>query len=50
MVGVAILKYRLYEIDLAIEKTVVFAILVGLLMAIGVVAAIALGGPRGPSS
>jgi signal transduction histidine kinase len=44
MVGVAILKYRLYEIDVVIKKTVVFTILVGMLMAIGVVAAIALGG------
>ena len=44
MVGVAILKYRLYEIDVVIKKTVVFTILVGLLMAIGAVAVIALGG------
>jgi len=33
--GIAILKYRLYDLDLVIKKTVVFAILVVLLMAAG---------------
>jgi signal transduction histidine kinase len=44
-VGIAILKYRLYEIDVVIKKTVVFAILVSLLMAIAALGALAVGGP-----
>jgi signal transduction histidine kinase len=36
-VGIAILKYRLYEIDLVIRKSVVYAILVGLILAVWLV-------------
>jgi signal transduction histidine kinase len=35
--GVAILKYRLYELDVVVKKTVVFAILVALAVAVGLV-------------
>ncbi|MGH2573273.1 MAG: sensor histidine kinase, partial [Actinomycetota bacterium] len=48
--GVAILKYRLYDLDIVIKKTVVFAVLAGLvtLVYIGVVVGIgALVGSRG---
>jgi signal transduction histidine kinase len=38
-IGIAILKYRLYAIDLVIKKTVVYAILAILLFAIGAVVA-----------
>ena len=43
--GVAILKYRLYELDVVIKKTVVFAILVAMIMVVGGIGALAVGGP-----
>ena len=36
-VGIAILKYRLYEVDVVIRKSVVYAILVGLILAVWLV-------------
>jgi signal transduction histidine kinase len=35
--GIAILRYRLYEIDVVIKKTIVFAILVALIMVVALV-------------
>ena len=34
-VGVAVLRYRLYDLDLVVKKAVVFAVLVVLLFALG---------------
>jgi signal transduction histidine kinase len=42
--GVAILKYRLYDLDVVIKKTVVFAILVTMIMAVGGFGGLAVGG------
>jgi signal transduction histidine kinase len=42
-VAFAILKYRLYEIDVVIKKTVVYAILAGLIVAVGALVILAVG-------
>jgi signal transduction histidine kinase len=47
--GVAVLKYRLYDLDLVIKKTIVFAILVLLLLALAGLGALLLGGTLVPS-
>ena len=44
--GVAVLKYRLYDLDLVVKKTIVFAILVLLLLALAGLVAL-LGGITG---
>lgn len=43
--GIAILKYRLYDLDLVIKKTVVFGILVVLMMAAGLFVLLILSNP-----
>jgi signal transduction histidine kinase len=48
-IGVAVLKYRLYDLDLVIKKTILFAILVLLLLAIAGLGALLLGGSLVPS-
>jgi len=45
--GIAILRYRLYDLDVVIKKTVVFLILVLILTAIFIVGALAVGGVLG---
>ena len=47
--GVAVLKYRLYDLDLVIKKTIVFAILVLLLLALAGLGALLLAGSLVPS-
>ena len=42
--GIAILRFRLYDLDLVIKKTVVFVIVAGLLTAVGVLTILAVGG------
>ena len=48
-IGVAVLKYRLYDLDLVIKKTIVFAILVLLLLALTGLGGLLLGGTLVPS-
>jgi signal transduction histidine kinase len=47
--GVAVLRYRLYDLDLVIKKTIVFGILVLLLLALAGLGALLLGGSLVPS-
>jgi signal transduction histidine kinase len=47
--GVAVLRYRLYDLDLVIKKTIVFGILVLLLLALAGLGALLLGGTLVPS-
>ena len=43
-VGISIMRYRLYDIDVVIKKTVVYAILAGLIVIVGAVVILVLGG------
>jgi signal transduction histidine kinase len=43
-VGIAILRFRLYDLDLVVKKTVVFGVLVILLLAVGLLLALVVGG------
>jgi signal transduction histidine kinase len=42
-VGISIMRYRLYDIDVVIKKTVVYAILAGLIVIVGAVVILVLG-------
>jgi hypothetical protein len=44
VVGISILRFRLYEIDIVIRKTIVYAILAGLIVIIGALAILIVGG------
>jgi signal transduction histidine kinase len=43
-VGISVLKYRLYDIDVVVKKTVIYAILAGLIVAVGAVVILVVGG------
>jgi signal transduction histidine kinase len=43
VVGISIMRYRLYDIDVVIKKTVVYAILAGLIVIVGAVVILVLG-------
>jgi len=43
-VAISVLKYRLYDIDVVVKKTVVYGILAGLIVAIGAVMILLVGG------
>ncbi len=44
VVGISILRLRLYEIDVVIRKTIVYAILAGLIVIVGALAILVIGG------